>query len=117
MNNQATRSNPVSDYLNSILSEAVAAGADRIELERVPEGLEICIFAGAIGVGKILRNRILEAELLELVVQRAGLEDRVKGKMLWTILGQDRAIAVEEYNSFGESCFRLKLAKPKRMSR
>jgi hypothetical protein len=113
MNNEAGQTNRASDYLNKILGEAVKARAHTIELERGPDGLEICVCAGASGVGKILRDSELEGELIELVVQRAGLEERAKGKMDWTILGQDHVIAVEEYDSFGESCFRLKLGKPK----
>jgi hypothetical protein len=100
------------EYLNRILREAVDAGADTVELERVPEGLEICFLAGGSGSGTVLEDSELESELIELLVVRAGLEERPEGKLKWNIHGQERAITVEEYDSFGESCFRLKLGRP-----
>jgi hypothetical protein len=100
------------EYLNRILHEAVDAGADTVELERVPEGVEICFLAGGSGSGTVLKDSELESELIELLVVGAGLEDRPKGKLKWNIHGQDRAIAVEEYDSFGESCFRLEFGRP-----
>jgi hypothetical protein len=42
-------------------------------------------------------------------VARAGLQEGSKGKSTWTVRGKERVIAVEEYDSFGESCFRMKL--------
>lgn len=105
------QSEQAADYLDRILCQAVEAGADTVELERVPEGLEICFRAASTGIGTVLKDRKLESGLFELVVGRAGLESRAKGTMNWNIRSEDRAIAVEEYDSFGESCFRLKLGK------
>lgn len=99
------------EYLNRLLDDAVEAGADTVELERVPERLEICFLAGGAGIGTVLKDRALQAQLIELLVRRAGLKNR--SKMKWNIHGQDCTITVEEYDSFGESCFRLKLAKPR----
>ncbi|MBI4662449.1 MAG: hypothetical protein HY735_26835 [Verrucomicrobia bacterium] len=107
------------EYLNRLLHEAVEAGADTVELERVPGGLEICFLAGGTGLGTVLQDRTLEAELVELIVHRAGLEWVGKashGAMNWGIGGKDFRIAVEEYDSFDESCFRLKLGKDRRRS-
>jgi hypothetical protein len=106
-NNKKT--NQATDYLDRLLHEAVEAGADTVELERVPEGLEICFLAGGSGLGKVLKDRTLEARLIELIVRRAGLKNQVKSKMNWNISGKTCSITVEEYDSFGESCFRLKL--------
>jgi hypothetical protein len=100
------------EYLNRILHQAVDAGAATVELERVPEGLEISFIAGGSGSGTLLKDSELESELIELLVVRAGLEDQPKGKLKWNIHGQERAISVEEYDCFGESCFRLKLGRP-----
>ena len=109
MTNTKNKTKQPTDYLDRLLHEAVEAGADTVELERVPEGLEICFLADGSGIGTVLKDRALEAQLIELIVRRAGLEDRVKGKMNWNIFGKNCRITVEEYDSFGESCFRLKL--------
>jgi len=99
------------DYLDRLLHEVVEAGADTVELERIPEGLEICFMAGGSGLGNVLKDRTLDHELVDFVVSRAGLRRRVKGQMNWNIFGKDHLITVEEYDSFGESCFRLKFSK------
>lgn len=112
-----TREKAATDYLNRILSQAVESGADTVELERVPEGLEICFLAAGTGIGTVLKGRELESELIELVVRRAGLEIRATGRMDWNIRGENCPITVEEYDSFGESCFRLKLGKPRSRQR
>lgn len=109
MSNTENKTNQATDYLDRLLHEAVDAGADTVELERVPEGLEICFLVSGSGLGKVLKDRTLEHELIELIVHQAGLENRVKGKMNWNISGKTCSITVEEYDSFGESCFRLKL--------
>ncbi len=98
-------------YLNELLDQAARAGADTIELERVPEGLEICFLRAGSGSGTILKDSELEDRLFELIVRRAGLENRAEGTMDWNIGGRDYAIRVEEYESFDETCFRLKLGK------
>ena len=75
-------------YLNGLFCQAVDADADTLPLERVPEGLEICFFTGGTGVGNVLNDRKLEAELIALVVRRAGLGKRAKGKMNWNLRGE-----------------------------
>lgn len=100
------------EYLSQILHEAVDTGADTVTLERVPDGLEICFLRAGSGVGTVLEDRALESALIELLVRRAGLEKRTRGELKWNIHGQERGIRVEEYDSFGESCFRLKLGGP-----
>jgi hypothetical protein len=101
------------EYLNDILHKAVDTESDTVLLERVPEGLEISFLRGGSGVGIVLEDRALESELIGLLVRRAGLERRVHGRLKWEIHGQERVIRVEEYDSFGESCFRLKLGRPR----
>jgi hypothetical protein len=44
----------------------------------------------------------------------AGLENRSRGTMRIEVLGEMRTIAVQEYDSFGESAFRLILRRPER---
>jgi len=59
----------------------------------------------------VIEDPELESGLVELIVTRAGLEERPMGKMTWTVRGKNRVIAVEEYDSFGESSFRMKLGR------
>jgi hypothetical protein len=110
MNSNTDEQKRAVEYLIGLLHEAAEAGADTVELERVPGGLEISILARGSGLGTVLKDRALESELMELIVQRAGLEKRVKGKMNWSVFGENCRITVEEYDSFGEPCFRLKLS-------
>ncbi|SPE63056.1 hypothetical protein SBV1_950007 [Verrucomicrobia bacterium] len=112
MSTQDHESQRATDYLNGLLHEAVESGADTVELERVPEGLEICFLAAESGIGTVLKDRALEEELFDLIIRRGKLGNRGRGKMDWNVLGEDRRITVEQYDSFGEACFRLKLDKP-----
>lgn len=111
MSRKERETDRAADYLNHLLTQAAEAGADTVLLERVPGGLEICFLAGGAGLGTVLKDRELESELIELVVRRAGLENRATGRMDWDIRGENWPVTVEEYDSFGESCFRLKLGK------
>lgn len=113
MNNNSKKTNRAVEYLDDLLHDAFEVGADTIEFERVPGGLEVCILRAGTGLGRVLKDPKFESELIELIVERAGLEERVHGKLKWKINGQDCVIAVEEYDSFGESCFRLTLGKPR----
>ena len=102
---------PAERQLQAYLDEAVEAGADTIILEYVPEGLEVCFMLGDTGAGRILEDSKLAGALMELIGDRAGLGTRTKGRMTWLVHGQPVEIAVEEYDSFGECAFRLKLKK------
>ena len=103
---------PASEKLQEIIEEALQCGADSIELEYTDGGLEISYMAGHTGLGHILTDRTLARELLGLIVASAGLEDKSRGVITWTRAGKPYPIRVEEYDSFGESAFRLKLGKP-----
>lgn len=108
------KTNPATDakaveLLQRILDHAAEVGADMVDLERVPEGLEILYCAGPTGVGGLLETPELEAPLVDLIVRRARLTRKSEGSFTCRIQGQTRTIAVEEYDSFGEACFRLKL--------
>jgi hypothetical protein len=93
----------------SYLDEAVGAGADAILLEYVPERLEVCFMLGDTGAGRVLKDSKLAGDLMQLVAKRAGLNAKSRGTMTWASHGQPVRIAVEEYDSFGECAFRLKL--------
>lgn len=99
------------ECLDRLFDQAFGAGADAIEFERVPEGLEVSVVKAGSGIGTVLEDPELESELIELIVARAGLQERSRGKLTWTVRGKERVIEVEEYDSFGESCFRMKLGK------
>lgn len=102
---------PAEQQLQAYLDEAVEAGADAIILEYVAEGLEVCFMLGDTGAGRILKDSKLAGALMQLIGDRAGLDTRTKGTMIWPVHGQPLKIAVEEYDSFGECAFRLKLKK------
>lgn len=102
-----------SDLLEELLQAAVESGVARIDVERVPEGLEIVFVAGSSGLGRIIQDRELESKLIQLIISRSGLEDNAQGKMEWRFAGKVYVIKVEQYESFGEWCCRLKIQKPK----
>ena len=100
--------------LQSILQEAIDDGADSIELERVAEGLEVTFMFGNSGIGSVVADRALEGAIIGLIVERAKLHNKPRGVMDWTHRGKSYKIRVVEYESFGESAFRLLLRKPRR---
>jgi hypothetical protein len=108
MPSKQKKSKEAAEYLSGILREAVQTGSDKVELERVPDGLEICFTKAGSGIALMLSDPDLEEALFDLIVQRSGVKKRATGKMEWKVLGKTRSIQVKEYNSFGETCFRLK---------
>jgi hypothetical protein len=99
--------------LQQMLEEAVSAGADSIELEYVAEGLEVMYVLGSTGSGDVIDDRVLASGIMRLIVDRAKLARRSRGVMNWTLFGKQYNITVEEYDSFGESAFRLMFGKPR----
>ncbi len=99
--------------LQQVLEEAVSAGADSIELEYVAEGLEVVYTFGSTGSGDVIGDRVLASGIIRLIIDRAKLARRSRGVMNWRLLGKQYNIAVEEYESFGESAFRLIPGKPR----
>jgi len=99
--------------LQQMLEEAVGAGADSIELKYVAEGLEVMYVLGSTGSGDVIGDRVLASGIIRLIIDRAKLARRSRGVMNWTLLGKQYNITVEEYDSFGESAFRLTLGKPR----
>jgi hypothetical protein len=100
--------------LRSILEKALRAGAEAITLEYVDEGLEVCYESGHLGIGEIVEDPESEAQIIGAVVDLAGLQYRSRGTMRIEVLGEMRTIAVQAYDSFGESAFRLILRRPER---
>lgn len=99
--------------LQQMLEEAVSAGADSVELEHKHGGLEVTYMFGSMGIGHDLDDRALKSSILRLIVDRAKLQRKSRGVMNWTLFGKQYNIAVEEYDSFGESAFRLVIGKPR----
>jgi hypothetical protein len=99
-----------------VLEEAAGAGVNSIGLEY--KGRELMVFhqAGPLGLGAGRIADDLKQAVIEELVKRAGLSRKSKGKMQVSLLGKDYEIAVEEYDSFGESAFNLTLRKRKKAS-
>jgi hypothetical protein len=100
--------------LHAIIEEAIASGADSIELEYVSAGLEVTYMIGDRGLGYVLTDRALVGGLLGLISGMAKLEHKSRSVMEWTRDGKPYPIPVEEYDNFGEAAYRLKLGKSQR---
>lgn len=92
--------------LQNIVERALTGNADSVELEPVPEGLEVCWMAGNTGLGTVVSteegNRITR-----FIVRAAGLERHDKGVLSMTVAGERREVSVETYEHFGEWAYRL----------
>jgi len=53
----------------------------------------------------------LQLEVIAEIMKRAQIGRKHKGNMRLRLLGQEYSVAVEEYDSFGESALTLKLKK------
>lgn len=95
-----------------LLEEARHQGAERVELEYVPEGLEVMYVRGNIGMGEVISNRTAASEIINELIERAHLEHRSRGKFTWQYGGKSQPIHVTTYDSFGETAYRLVLKKP-----
>jgi hypothetical protein len=98
-----------------VLGEAVKAGADSVELEWEGRDLAVYRFFGNTGLGSVPIPKELQSAVLEELVRRAGLTRKPKGKMRLALLGQEYEVFVKEYDSFGESAFRLTWKKAKQI--
>jgi hypothetical protein len=97
-----------------VLEEAARTGVNSIGLEY--KGQELMVFhqAGPLGLGAGRIANDLKHELIRELVKRAGLSRKSRGKMQVSLLEKDYEIAVEEYDSFGESAFNLTLKEKKK---
>jgi len=94
-----------------VLEEAVQAGADSLGLEWEDWGLVVYLNFGNTGLGAASIPRDLQEPVLGELVERANLTRKPKGRMSLSLLGDEYEVAVEEYDSFGESAFNLTLKK------
>lgn len=94
--------------LQDIIDRAMDSGADSVTIEYAKEGgLEVCFMFGSTGVGDVLVDRNLESEVMDLICERAGLEETPSGVLRCSSRGRDLDIEIEEYDSFGETAFTL----------
>lgn len=101
------------EIVRSILEDAMDAKADMVELEYADDRLEVCFIVGNFGLGGTLIDREMEGKVISTIVELAKLHRKSRGKMQIKLRGKRHTIIVEEYQSFGESAFRMKLRKPK----
>ncbi len=98
--------------MQEILDRAIDAGADAVTIEFAKEGgLEVLFVFGNTGVGDILVEQSLEAEVMTLIYEQAGLEEKSCGVLHWECHGQNLEINVEEHESFGETAYTLTFPK------
>ena len=110
MSNRVNNEAEVLRVLGGILEEALDAGANVVELEYMDGGLEACYMLGNIGIGALIKPE-LEGEVIRIIVKKAKLGKRTRGKMHIELSGERHSIIVEEYESFGEPAFKLILEK------
>jgi len=117
MPDNTDRSAKAFQELVQILEEAIRAGTTSGGLEY--EGRDLIVYHqfGNTGLGAARIPQELQQEVIEEIVKRAGLSRKAKGKMQIGLLGKEYEAVVEEYDSFGESAFNLKLKERKKKAR
>lgn len=100
--------------LQSIIETAIKQGADAVELEyRSGGGLEVSYMCGNTGLGEVIDDRESIRAIISELITQAKLEHRSRGLFKHIHADMDYEIRAEQYESFGESAFRLSLRKPK----
>lgn len=97
-----------------VLEGAVQAGADSVGMEYEDRDLIVFYNFGNTGLGAARIPRELQQAVIQELVERAGLSRKSRGTMQVRLLGKDYEVKVEEYDSFGESAFNLKLKEAKK---
>ncbi len=102
------------EKMQEILDQAIDAGADAVTIEFAKEGgLEVLFVFGNTGIGDIFVEQSLEAEVMTLIYEQSGLEDKSYGVLHWKCHGKSLEFNVEEYESFGETAYKLKFPNKK----
>jgi hypothetical protein len=90
-----------------VLEAAVLAGVESLGLEW--QGDDLLVFhASEVNAAAKIPKRLQLAIVAE-IVGRAQIGRKHKGNMRLSLLGQEYSVAVEEYDSFGESAYKLML--------
>src|SRR2546425_13331169 len=105
---------PTLQNLSLLFTEAIDQDADCINLEWVREGLEVTYIFGNTGLGKVIEDRRLAGSILKSLIKQAKLERKSRGVIEWVHRGKTHKIHVSEYESFGETCFRVVFKKSRR---
>ena len=84
---------------------------ESVGLEWKGEDLLVFHESGGMGYGATRITKQVQLDVIAEIVKRAQLGRKHKGNMRLRLLGQEYSVAVEEYDSFGESAFTLKLKK------
>ena len=101
------------EIIRSILEDAINAKAEMVEFEYADDGLEVCFIVCNIGLGGTLISHEMETKVIATIIELAKLHGKARGKIQIELLVKPLIIIVEEYQSFGESAFRMKLEKTK----
>jgi hypothetical protein len=100
-----------SKELIRVLEAAALAGVESVGLEW--KGDDLLVFHETENRGYVATkiSTPLTLEVIAEIVKRAQIGRKRKGNMRLRLLGQEYSVAAEEYDSFGESAFTLKLKK------
>jgi hypothetical protein len=99
-----------------VLEKAVEAGANSVGLDYKGRDLMVFHNFGNTGLGASCIPQELQQDVIAEIVKRAGLSRKSRGKMQISLLGKGYEAVVEEYDSFGESAFRLILKERQKKS-
>jgi len=94
-------------FLYGVVQRAAEGGANMVDFERVPEGLEITAFVGHSGIGDLVDDSKLESAIFKLVDAGSKTKRDGSSTIEMVIHGEPQKLRVEWYDSFGEACFRL----------
>ena len=92
-----------------VLEAAASSGVESIGLEW--QGDDLLVFHASEGHAATKIPKHLQLEFIAEIVKRAQIGRKHKGNMRLRLLGQEYSMAVEEYDSFGESAYTLTLKK------
>jgi hypothetical protein len=92
-----------------VLEAAASSGVESIGLEW--QGNDLLVFHASEGHAATKVPKQLQLEVIAEIVERAHIGRKHKGNMRLSLLGQEYSVAVEEYEHFGESAYRLTLEK------
>jgi hypothetical protein len=95
--------------LDDILEMALRYNATSVSLEYDSSGdLEVTYFAGHTGLGVAVSDQAHKERIISELMDRAGLETRVRGTFRVTHGGGVQVVRVHQRDHFGESAFDLR---------
>ena len=94
-----------------VLEAAALAGMESVGLEWRGDDLLVFHDSGSRGYVATKIAKPLQLEVIAEIVKRAQIGRKHKGNMRLRLLGQEYSVAVEEYDSFGETAFTLRLSR------